>query len=205
MPMPGRSPRRPSPSAIPPRATIPAPLSSALGVGRARARRPRRAGPLLPWARRHHPVRALPAAARRARRVGHGRGAAAAARPAFAGMQRRAAGAVRSCASAAARPKCDVEITELDFALRATPADAPPPYLDAPPAPLPRGTIALCYGAGDWDPARCVPAGAARASLPPRPLRDADARADPPRRAQPRRLPIRHGEHGDRSSPVRSW
>ncbi|MGK6354991.1 glycosyltransferase family 9 protein [Sphingomonas sp. DT-207] len=51
----------------------------------------------------------------------------------------------------------DIEITELDFALRATPRDAPPPYLRAPRAVLPKGTIALCYGAGDWDGERCVP------------------------------------------------
>lgn len=52
---------------------------------------------------------------------------------------------------------CDVEITELPFALRATPEQAPAPYLRAKPAPLPPGTIGLCYSAGDWDPARCVP------------------------------------------------
>jgi hypothetical protein len=51
----------------------------------------------------------------------------------------------------------DVEITELDFALRATPHDAPPPYLYAPRAVLPKGTIALCYGAGEWDRERSVP------------------------------------------------
>jgi hypothetical protein len=51
----------------------------------------------------------------------------------------------------------DLEITELDFALRATPSDAPPPYLSAPRAVLPAGTIAFCYGAGDWDPERSVP------------------------------------------------
>ncbi len=51
----------------------------------------------------------------------------------------------------------DVEITELDFALRAAPADAPPPYLGSRRAVLPAGTVALCYGAGDWDRSRCVP------------------------------------------------
>ena len=51
----------------------------------------------------------------------------------------------------------DVEIAELDFALRIPPTAAPPPYLRAMPAPLPNGTIALCYGAGDWDAERCVP------------------------------------------------
>ncbi len=51
----------------------------------------------------------------------------------------------------------DVEITELDFALRAPPASAPSPYLRARRAVLPPGTVALCYGAGDWDPERSVP------------------------------------------------
>lgn len=52
---------------------------------------------------------------------------------------------------------CDVEITELPLALRATPDLAPAPYLHATAAPLPPGTVGLCYSAGDWDPARCVP------------------------------------------------
>ncbi len=52
---------------------------------------------------------------------------------------------------------CDLEITELPFALREPPAAAPPPYLHAPAAALPAGTIGLCYSAGEWDPARCVP------------------------------------------------
>lgn len=51
----------------------------------------------------------------------------------------------------------DVEITELDFCLRAPPGDAAPPYLHAARAVLPQGTVALCYGAGEWDPDRCVP------------------------------------------------
>lgn len=51
----------------------------------------------------------------------------------------------------------DVGITELDFALRAAPGAAPPPYIAATRAVLPRGTVALCHGAGDWDPARSVP------------------------------------------------
>lgn len=49
----------------------------------------------------------------------------------------------------------DIEVTELDFALRAAPDVTP--YLKATRAVLPPGTIALCYGAGDWDPERCVP------------------------------------------------
>lgn len=51
----------------------------------------------------------------------------------------------------------DIEITELDFALRMTPREAAPAYMAAGPAILPRGTIGLCYGAGEWDAARSVP------------------------------------------------
>jgi hypothetical protein len=51
----------------------------------------------------------------------------------------------------------DVGITELDFALRASPRDARPPYLKAPRAVLPAGTIALCHRAGAWDPERSLP------------------------------------------------
>ncbi|MBV8972822.1 MAG: hypothetical protein JO290_11075 [Sphingomonadaceae bacterium] len=54
-------------------------------------------------------------------------------------------------------PAVDVGITELDFALRLPPAAAPPPYLAAAPADLPAGTVALCYGAGDWDGDRSLP------------------------------------------------
>jgi len=50
----------------------------------------------------------------------------------------------------------DVGITELDHALRLAPTEAPAPYLSATPAPLPPGTIALCYGAGDWDAERSI-------------------------------------------------
>ncbi|WP_294063459.1 glycosyltransferase family 9 protein [Sphingomonas sp.] len=53
--------------------------------------------------------------------------------------------------------ECDLEITELDFALGARPDAAPPPYLCAQPAALPPRSVAFCYGAGDWDPSRCVP------------------------------------------------
>ncbi|NNM77553.1 hypothetical protein HJG53_11600 [Sphingomonas sp. ID1715] len=51
----------------------------------------------------------------------------------------------------------DLDVTELDFALRATPDCARPPYLRAPAAILPAGTIGLCYGAGEWDADRSVP------------------------------------------------
>jgi hypothetical protein len=52
----------------------------------------------------------------------------------------------------------DLEITELDFALHAAPTAAPAPYLHATRAILPEGSVALCYGSGDWDPARNIPA-----------------------------------------------
>ena len=52
---------------------------------------------------------------------------------------------------------CDVEITELAFALRSAPGAAPPPYLSAHPMSLPPGTVGLCYSAGDWDQQRSVP------------------------------------------------
>jgi hypothetical protein len=51
----------------------------------------------------------------------------------------------------------DVEITELDFALRVPPTAAAPPYLRADRAVLPKGTIALCHCGGDWDSERNVP------------------------------------------------
>jgi len=51
----------------------------------------------------------------------------------------------------------DIEITELDFALRAAPDGTPMPYLRARAASLPVGAVALCYGAGDWDGDRSIP------------------------------------------------
>jgi hypothetical protein len=51
----------------------------------------------------------------------------------------------------------DIDITELDFALRAAPGTAPAAYLHVAQAIVPRRTIALCYAAGEWDPARSVP------------------------------------------------
>lgn len=50
----------------------------------------------------------------------------------------------------------DAEIMELDLALRAAPTAAPPPYLAAPQAVLPPGTVALCARSGDWDPTRSL-------------------------------------------------
>lgn len=52
---------------------------------------------------------------------------------------------------------CDLEITELPFALGEAPADVPVPYLAARAAALPPGTVGLCHRAGDWDPARSIP------------------------------------------------
>jgi len=54
--------------------------------------------------------------------------------------------------------ECDIEITELAFALRAAPSSAQPPYLHAGRASLPAGTIGLCYSAGPWDEERSIPA-----------------------------------------------
>jgi hypothetical protein len=51
---------------------------------------------------------------------------------------------------------CAVEIMELFFALRLPPERAPPPYLSAVSAPLPNGTLGLCWQAGDWDPQRSI-------------------------------------------------
>ncbi|HKT86059.1 MAG TPA: hypothetical protein VJQ77_08245 [Novosphingobium sp.] len=55
------------------------------------------------------------------------------------------------------RGECDVEVMELSFALRAHPADHPPPYLHIRPAPLPPGAIGICCLAGDWDEKRSIP------------------------------------------------
>lgn len=60
-------------------------------------------------------------------------------------------------ANPAPESQCDLEITELAFALRDPPLQVQPPYLSATPASLPAGTIGLCYGAGDWDRDRCIP------------------------------------------------
>lgn len=52
---------------------------------------------------------------------------------------------------------CDLEIMELPLALRVAPSEAPTPKLKVTRAALPTGALALCWGAGDWDPARSVP------------------------------------------------
>lgn len=53
--------------------------------------------------------------------------------------------------------ECDLEIMELPLALSAGPSAAPIIAPPAVPAALPPGTVALCWGAGDWDAARSVP------------------------------------------------
>jgi hypothetical protein len=53
--------------------------------------------------------------------------------------------------------ECDLEITELDFALRAPPNAARPPYLFASGDVRRDDVIGLCYGAGGWDPERSLP------------------------------------------------
>lgn len=53
--------------------------------------------------------------------------------------------------------RCDMEITELPFALRAAPDAVGVPYLRVTPAVLPAGTIGLCHSSGDWDLDRRVP------------------------------------------------
>jgi hypothetical protein len=55
--------------------------------------------------------------------------------------------------------ECDIEIMELDFALRARPDSVRVPYLRAAPALLPRGTIGFCHRAGEWDEERSIPPG----------------------------------------------
>lgn len=52
---------------------------------------------------------------------------------------------------------CDIEIMELPLALRAGPANVPIPRMKVMPAALPPGTVALCWGAGDWDAERSIP------------------------------------------------
>ena len=57
--------------------------------------------------------------------------------------------------------ECDLEITELPFALREAPDAGPVPYLRArDAASLPPGTVGLCCTTGDWDVERRMPAAA---------------------------------------------
>lgn len=52
--------------------------------------------------------------------------------------------------------ECDLEITELAFALRASPTDTAVPYLPAPRAIMPHMTVGLCHRAGGWDRGRSI-------------------------------------------------
>lgn len=71
------------------------------------------------------------------------------------------AGSIQFAPFDPARPlppsECDIEITELCFALRMRPHDVRCPYLPLRKAILPPGTIGLCHAAGDWDDGRTVP------------------------------------------------
>jgi len=53
--------------------------------------------------------------------------------------------------------ECDLEIMELPFALKLAPDAVLPPYIKSSAAPLPKGTIGLCWQAGDWDGERSLP------------------------------------------------
>ena len=81
--------------------------------------------------------------------------------PRLGGLLRHLPGVTRFVPFDPAHPlppsECDFEIMELAFALRIPPSRVPMPYLHAAPAPLPAGCVALCYEAGEWDPARSVP------------------------------------------------
>lgn len=100
-------------------------------------------------------ARFLPLLARRAARV------TVEMQPALIPLLRGFAGIDRLVPFDPARPAppqdCDIEIMELPLALRARPQDAPAPYLRVAPDDLPRGTLALCWQAGDWDTGRSVP------------------------------------------------
>lgn len=80
----------------------------------------------------------------------------------------------------------DVEIMELSFALRVTPAQAPAPYLHVMPAALAQGTIGLCCTAGDWDPDRSIAEALLAPLLTDRACITLDARAST--------LPVRNPE-----------
>jgi hypothetical protein len=66
--------------------------------------------------------------------------------------------------------ECDIEIMELQHALRLLPDTVRPPYLSAPPASLPPGVVGVCCAAGAWDPARSIPAALLAPILAGRPV-----------------------------------
>ena len=59
----------------------------------------------------------------------------------------------------------DIEVMELQHALRAAPGSAP--YLRVPPVPVPGAALGACWQAGGWDPARSIPLAELRPALPP--------------------------------------
>jgi hypothetical protein len=62
-------------------------------------------------------------------------------------------------AAPAPASECDLEIMELAHALRLPPDIGSLPLFRVAPAPLPSGTVGLCWRAGEWDPARSVDPG----------------------------------------------
>jgi hypothetical protein len=59
-------------------------------------------------------------------------------------------------ANPAPAAECDLEIMELAHALRLPPETGPFPLLRTSPSRQPRGTIGLCWRAGEWDPERSI-------------------------------------------------
>ncbi len=62
-------------------------------------------------------------------------------------------------------PETDLEIMELQHALKLAPAGGP--YLQARPQPLPGARAGACWQAGGWDECRSVPFAALQPILPP--------------------------------------
>ncbi len=58
----------------------------------------------------------------------------------------------------------DIEVMELQHALRAVPDGAP--YLSVPSTPASGAAVGVCWQAGGWDPARSIPLAALRPALP---------------------------------------
>ena len=66
------------------------------------------------------------------------------------------------CAPLAAT--ADIEIMELQHALRQPPGATP--YLSIPPRPVPGAHCGVCWQAGNWDPDRSIPLDQLRSALP---------------------------------------
>ena len=58
----------------------------------------------------------------------------------------------------------DIEVMELQHALRAAPDGGP--YLSVPAVPVAGAAVGVCWQAGGWDPARSIPLAALRPALP---------------------------------------